>query len=157
LQKAVHIERDLFPAFSTIQAMQYWLVKQEPDAYSWDIFVKEGRTSWTGVRNFQARNALRAMYEGDRVLFYHSGGEKQIVGLARVATTAYPDPTAEEGDWSCVDLVPVKALKRKVGLAAIKSDKALKDIALVKQGRLSVMPLSSAQFSRLMSLARTTA
>ena len=88
--------------------MPYWLVKQEPEAYSWATFAQEGRTAWTGVRNFQARNNLRQMKKGDLVLFYHSVSEKQVVGLARVAREAYPDPTATEGDWSCVDLVPVK-------------------------------------------------
>src|SRR5215510_13190681 len=118
--------------------MHYWLVKQEPEAYSWTTFVKEGRTAWTGVRNFQARNSLRAMKRGDYVLYYHSVSEKQVVGVARVEKEAYPDPTAKEGDWSCVDLVPVKGLKVPVGLTAIKTDKVLKDIALVRQGRLSV-------------------
>ena len=92
--------------------MQHWLVKQEPTAYSWADFVKDGRAAWTGVRNFQARNNLRAMKKGDWVLYYHSVTEKQVVGLARVERAAYPDPTAREGDWSCVDLVPVKALKQ---------------------------------------------
>ena len=111
--------------------MQYWLTKQEPEDYSWATFVKEGRTAWTGVRNFQARNNLRAMNQGDFVLFYHSGTEKQVVGLARVEKEAYPDPSAKEGDWSGVDLVPVKPLKKPVGLAAIKSEKFLENIPLV--------------------------
>jgi predicted RNA-binding protein with PUA-like domain len=136
--------------------MQYWLVKQEPEAYAWDTFIKDGRTAWTGVRNFQARNFLRAMKKGDPVLYYHSVSEKQVVGLARVAKEAYPDPTAKEGDWSCVDLVPVKSLHRPVELAAIKSDKVLKNIALVRQGRLSVMPLSKTEFDRLLQLAQTS-
>ena len=133
--------------------MNYWLVKQEPEAYSWEDFLKEGRAAWTGVRNFQARNNLRAMKKGDQVLFYHSGGEKQIVGLARVARAAYADPTAEEGDWVAVDLVPVKALARPVQLAAIKTDTALKDIHLVRNSRLSVSVLSQAQYDRLMAMA----
>ena len=95
-------------------AKNHWLVKQEPEAYSWTTFLKEGRTAWTGVRNFQARNNLRAMHKGDWVLFYHSVSEKQVVGLARVEREAYPDPTADEGDWSSVDLVPVKTLKTPV-------------------------------------------
>ena len=90
--------------------MQYWLVKQEPEAYSWDDLVKDGRTAWTGVRNFTARNNLRAMKKGDLVLFYHSVTEKQVVGIARVEKEAHPDPTATEGDWSCVTLAPVKPL-----------------------------------------------
>ncbi|MBC8097239.1 MAG: EVE domain-containing protein, partial [Akkermansiaceae bacterium] len=120
--------------------MNHWLVKQEPEAYSWSDFVRDGRTVWTGVRNFQARNNLRAMKRGDLVLFYHSVSEKQVVGLARVDKEAYPDATAEEGDWSCVDLVPVKALKTPVTLEQIKADKVLKEIPLVKQSRLSVTP-----------------
>jgi len=137
--------------------MQYWLVKQEPEAYSWSVFVKDGRTAWTGVRNFQARKNLRAMKRGDLVFFYHSVSDKQVVGLARVAKEAYPDPTATDGDWSCVDLVPVKALKKPVSLASVKSDKVLKNIPLVKQGRLSVTPLTAAQFERLLELAETKA
>ena len=135
--------------------MKHWLVKSEPDAYAWSTFVKEGGTAWTGVRNFAARNNLRAMKKGDLVLYYHSGSEKQVVGLARVKKEAYADPTATEGDWSCVDLVPVKALKKPVSLESIKSDSALKDIALVRQGRLSVAPLSPPEFARLLALAET--
>src|SRR5215467_13351930 len=125
--------------------MQYWLVKQEPEDYSWSDLEKDGRTSWTGVRNFQARNNLRAMKRGDLVLFYHSVTEKQVVGVASVAAEAYPDPTATEGDWSCVDIVPVKALNAAVSLEAIKTDKHLSGVPLVRQGRLSVMPLTKAQ------------
>src|SRR5213078_2276290 len=95
---------------------QYWLVKSEPESYSWSMLVKDGRTAWTGIRNFQARNNLRAMKKGDRILFYHSVSEKQIVGIAKVEKDAYPDPTAKEGDWSCVDLVPVSSLKNPVTL-----------------------------------------
>ena len=137
--------------------MQYWLVKQEPEAYSWATFAKEGRTAWTGVRNFQARNNLRQMKKGDLVLFYHSVSEQQVEGLARVAREAYPDPTATEGDWSCVDLVPAKALNQPVGLDAIKADAKLKDLPLLKQSRLSVMPLAQPAFERLLELGRTTA
>ena len=137
--------------------MQYWLVKQEPEAYSWATFAKEGRTAWTGVRNFQARNNLRQMKKGDLVLFYHSVSEKQVVGLARVAREAYPDPTATEGDWSCVDLVPAKALNQPVGLDAIKADAKLKDLPLLKHSRLSVRPLAQPAFERLLELGRTTA
>ena len=135
--------------------MRHWLVKQEPEDYSWSTFVKEGRTAWTGVRNFQARNNLRAMKRGDLVLFYHSVTDKAVIGLARVEKEAYPDPTATEGDWVCVDLVPVKPLKKPVPLEAIKADKVLKNIALVKQARLSVIPLSGEQFERLMMLGGT--
>src|SRR5579862_4426267 len=137
--------------------MNYWLVKQEPESYSWSDFLREGVTAWTGVRNYQARNNLRAMRKGDLVFFYHSGDEKQIAGLARVAKTAYPDPTAEEGDWVGVDLAPVKPLAKTVSLTAIKSDAALKDLALVKNSRLSVTPVTLPQFERLMSMAETAA
>src|SRR5438093_9163181 len=108
----------------------YWLVKEEPEAYSWAAFVKEGGTSWTGVRNFAARNNLRAMKKGDLVFFYHSVVDKQVMGIARVEREAYPDPTATEGDWSCVDLVPVKALNKPVSLETIKSDPVLKHLPL---------------------------
>jgi predicted RNA-binding protein with PUA-like domain len=136
-------------------AKNYWLVKSEPESYSWSDFVKDGKTAWTGVRNFQARNNLRAMKQGDLVLFYHSVSEKQIVGIARVEKEFYPDATAKEGDWSCVDLVPVKPLKNFVTLEAIKSDKILKDILLIRQSRLSVTPLNEIQFKRLLELAGT--
>ena len=136
-------------------ANNYWLVKQEPEAYSWATFVKEGRTAWTGVRNFQARNNLRAMQKEDLVLFYHSVSEKQVVGVARVEKEAYADPTATEGDWSVVDLRPVKTLKEPVTLETIKADKILKDMPLVRQSRLSVTPLSAAQFNRILTLAKT--
>src|SRR5207302_1208541 len=108
-----------------------WLVKQEPEAYSWDTFVKAGEAAWTGVRNFQARNNLRSMAKGDLVFFYHSVSEKQIVGLARVEKEHYPDATAEEGDWVAVDLVPVKSLKMPVTLEQLKADKVLKEMPLV--------------------------
>src|SRR3989442_11472325 len=134
---------------------QYWLVKQEPEAYSWSTFVQEGKTAWTGVRNFQARNHLRAMKKGDLVLFYHSVSEKQVVGVARVDKESYLDPTATEGDWSVVDLVAVKPLRKPVSLEAIKADKILRDVPLVRQSRLSVIPLTEAQFKRLLVLADT--
>ena len=136
-------------------AKQYWLVKQEPEAYSWSDFVKDRRTPWTGVRNFQARNNLRAMRKGDLVFFYHSVSDKSVMGLARVEKEHYPDPTAEEGDWSVVDLVPVKALKRPVTLDQIKADKALQNMKLVRQSRLSVTPLTEAEFERLLLLSET--
>ena len=135
--------------------MQYWLVKQEPEDYSWADFVEDGRTAWTGVRNFQARNNLRAMKEGDLVLFYHSVSEKQVVGIARVKKEAYPDTTATEGDWASVDLVPVKPLGKSVTLEAIKSDRILKQMPLVRQSRLSVTGLSKEQFARILKLGET--
>jgi predicted RNA-binding protein with PUA-like domain len=137
--------------------MQYWLVKQEPEDYSWATLEQDGRTAWTGVRNFQARNNLRAMKRGDLVFFYHSVSEKQVVGIAKVAREAYPDPTASEGDWSCVDLVPEKPLAKPVGLDAIRGDPQLKDMKLVKQSRLSVMPLTKPQFQRVLKLGETKA
>ena len=137
--------------------MKYWLVKSEPDAYSWADLVKDGRTAWTGVRNFAARLNLRGMKKGDLVFFYHSVSEKQIVGIARVENTAYPDPTATEGDWSAVDIVPVKPLKTPISLEMIKLDKTLKGMVLVRQTRLSVTPVTSEQYNRIIELgsART--
>ena len=129
------------------------MVKSEPAAYSWDQFAKEGRAAWTGVRNFQARNNLRTMKTGDLVLFYHSVTGKEIVGIAKVAREAYPDPTAAEPGWDCVDLVPVKPLKNPVTLAAIKTAPALKEIALLRQSRLSVMPLNAADYAAIVKLA----
>jgi predicted RNA-binding protein with PUA-like domain len=134
---------------------QYWLVKQEPEAYSWSDFVKDRRTPWTGVRNFQARNNLRAMKKGDLVFFYHSVSDKAVMGLARVEKEHYPDPTAEEGDWCVVDLVPVRALKRPVTLEQVKADKVLQNMKLVRQSRLSVTPLTEAEFKRLLLLSET--
>jgi predicted RNA-binding protein with PUA-like domain len=132
---------------------KYWLVKQEPSAYSWDDFVADGKTSWTGVRNFTARNNLRAMRIGDEVLFYHSVTDKAVVGIAKVVRSAYPDRTAKEGDWSTVDLVPVKPLSRPVTLEQIKADPRLKNISLVRQSRLSVHSLSAAQFRDIVRLS----
>ena len=136
-------------------AKQYWLVKQEPEAYSWGDFEKEGCTAWTGVRNFQARNNLRVMKKGDLVFFYHSVTDKAVIGLARVDKEHYPDPTADEGDWSVVDLVPVKALKQPVTLEQVKADKVLRNMKLVRQSRLSVTPLTDAEFERLLQLSET--
>ena len=136
--------------------MQYWLVKQEPEKYPWTQFVKDKGTYWDGVRNYQARNNLRAMGKGDMVLYYHSVSEKAVVGVAKVMREAYPDPTAKGGDWSVVDLKPVKGLKVSVTLDAIKTDKALEDMPLIRQSRLSVMPLSAAQFRRVLKLGSTS-
>jgi len=135
--------------------MNYWLVKSEPGAYSWAQFVKDGHTAWTGVRNYQARINLRAMKKGDTVSFYHSGDEKQVVGLARVAREAYPDATATEGEWVCVDLEVIKPLKNPVPLSVIKADPALKEMRLVKQSRLSVTPLRGEEFARMLELGGT--
>lgn len=135
--------------------MNYWLVKSEPDAYAWETFVKDGKTAWTGVRNFAARLHLRAMKTGDAVFFYHSNEGKEVVGLARVVKEAYRDATATEGDWSCVDLKTLKALAKPVGLAAMKGDALLREMAFVKQSRLSVSPVTAAQAERLLKLGGT--
>lgn len=137
--------------------MKYWLVKSEPTTYSWERFVRDKRTEWDGVRNFEARNHLRAMKNGDRVLFYHSMSDKQVVGVAQVAREAYPDSTAKSGDWSSVDLVPVKPLAEPVTLADVKADPRLQDIALVRRSRLSVMPLTSGEYRRILALGKTKA
>jgi predicted RNA-binding protein with PUA-like domain len=134
---------------------QYWLAKQEPDDYSWEDLARERRTAWTGVRNYAARNNLKAMKRGDEVLFYHSGEQKAVIGIARVARTAYADPTADEDGWVAVDLTPVKALTSPVTLSTIKADLSLRDIALVRQSRLSVMPLRATEFTRLLKLGQT--
>src|SRR6266478_8267444 len=123
-----------------------WLVKSEPSTYSWQDFVSEHGTSWTGVRNYSARNNLRGMQKGENVLFYHSGEDKAVVGIARVTRTAYADKTAKEGDWSTVDLAPIKPLRRPVTLREIKANPRLKGIPLVRQSRLSVMPLEESPF-----------
>jgi predicted RNA-binding protein with PUA-like domain len=131
----------------------FWLVKQEPSSYSWSDFTAEGGTSWTGVRNYTARNNLRRMRKGDEVLFYHSGEDKAVVGIARVTRPAYRDPTAKEGDWSAVDLVPVKPLRRPVTLREIKDNPRLKKVQLVRQSRLSVMPLTAEEFRTIVKMA----
>jgi len=131
----------------------YWLVKSEPDAYSWNDLVKEKKTSWTGVRNFKARNNLRSMRVGDEVLFYHSVTDKAVVGIAKVVRVAYPDRTAKEGDWSTVDLAPVKQLRHPVSLEQIKAAPRLKNISLVRQSRLSVHALTSAEFREIVKLS----
>jgi predicted RNA-binding protein with PUA-like domain len=135
--------------------MNYWLVKSEPEAYSWSQLVKDGKTAWTGVRNFQARNNLRAMKKGDAVFFYHSGTGKDVVGVATVTREAYPDPTAKEGDWSCVDLVPAKPLAKPVSLEVIKKDKVLRGLPMVRLSRISVTEVPAPQARRLLELAET--
>jgi predicted RNA-binding protein with PUA-like domain len=133
----------------------FWLVKQEPSSYSWTDFVSDRQTSWTGVRNFAARNNLRKMQHGDEVLFYHSGDEKAVVGIAKVTRTSYPDPTTKEGDWSTVDIAAVAPLSRPVTLREIKGNPRLKRIPLVRQARLSVMPLSKADFREIINMTRS--
>jgi predicted RNA-binding protein with PUA-like domain len=132
-----------------------WLVKQEPADYPWSKFFRDKSTAWTGVRNFQARNHLRAMAPGDWVLYYHSGSDRAVVGLAKVRRGAYADPTAREGDWSAVDLEAICALAEPVALAAIKQDPVLQTMELVRLSRLSVSSVTRAQFRRLLALSRT--
>ncbi len=136
---------------------QYWLVKQEPESYSWDDFVRDKGCEWDGVRNYQARNNLRAMWTGDMVLYYHSVSEKQVVGIAQLAREARADPTAKEGDWSSVELKPVKALRKKVTLAAIKEDGRLAEMVLLRNSRLSVQPVTAKEFGVILKLAETEA
>ena len=135
------------------QKIRHWLVKSEPSAYSWADLVRDGKTAWTGVRNFQARNNLRAMKNGDLVLFYQSVTDPSVMGITKVVKEAYPDPTAKEGDWNCVDLEKVKALTTPVTLAEIKTEKSLAEIALIKQSRLSVMPMTPKEYARILDLA----
>ncbi len=135
--------------------MNYWLVKSEPFVYSFQDLVREGKSVWEGVRNYQARNNLRAMQLGDPVLFYHSNEGLEIVGIAKVIQEHYPDPTAEKGDWSVVDLAPVKPFQKPVSLQTIKGHPDLQEIGLVRNGRLSVMPLSEAAFRLLLQLGET--
>lgn len=132
----------------------FWLVKQEPSSYSWSDFLGEGETAWTGVRNYTARNNLRKMRAGDEVLFYHSGEEKAVVGIAEVLQDAYPDPTAKEGDWSAVDLVPLKSLEHPITLRQIKSHPPLKNMPLARQPRLSVMPVTAAEFRAIVDMGK---
>jgi predicted RNA-binding protein with PUA-like domain len=132
--------------------MQHWLVKSEPVKYSWEKFNKDGRTFWDGVRNYQARNNLREMKTGDLVLFYHSNDGKEVVGIAKVVKEAYQDPTTDDKNWVVVDLSPVETLKNPVTLETIKADERLKDVGLVRQGRLSVMGLKREEFDRIVEL-----
>jgi len=132
--------------------MNHWLVKSEPVKYSWEKFLSEGRTFWDGVRNYQARNNLREMKEGDLVLYYHSNEGKAVVGIAKVVKTAYQDPTTSDPNWVVVDLAPVETLKHPVTLEQIKADPQLKDIGLVRQGRLSVMGMKKEEFDRILEL-----
>ncbi len=132
--------------------MNYWLVKSEPVKYAWDQFVKDGKTFWDGVRNYQARNNLQAMKKGDLVLYYHSNEGMEVVGIAKVLKEHYPDPTIDDPRWVVVDLAPYKALKKSVGLAQMKQDPMLTNIGLIRQGRLSVMPLKVEEFDRIVEM-----
>lgn len=132
--------------------MNHWLVKSEPFKYSWEKFNEDGRTFWDGVRNYQARNNLKAMKEGDLVLFYHSNEGKNVVGVAKVAKAFYQDPTTDDTNWVVVDLIPVQTLKKPVSLAQIKAEPSLADISLIRQGRLSVMPLKATEFDKILEM-----
>ena len=132
--------------------MQHWLVKSEPFKYSWEKFNQDGRTFWDGVRNYQARNNLREMKEGDLVLFYHSNEGKAVVGIAKVVKEAYQDPTTDDKNWVVVDLSPVESLKNPVTLEQVKADPQLANIGLVRQGRLSVMSVKAEEFDRILEL-----
>ena len=133
----------------------YWLAKSEPSTYAWDQLVEDGSTYWDGVRNYQARNNLASMRKGDLVLFYHSVKGCEIVGIMRVTAEAYPDPTTDDERWVVVDVEPVKRLKKPVSLAQIKADPSLREMALVRQSRLSVMPVEKPHFERLLKLGET--
>jgi predicted RNA-binding protein with PUA-like domain len=132
--------------------MAHWLIKSEPSKYSWDKFVEDKQTFWDGVRNFTARNNLRAMKKGDEVFFYHSNEGLEIVGIAKVAKEAYQDPTTDDTNWVVVDFKPVKKMKKRVSLATIKADKRLANIALVRLGRLSVCPITDEEWDIIMEL-----
>jgi predicted RNA-binding protein with PUA-like domain len=133
--------------------MAYWLVKSEPFKYSWDEFVKDKRTFWDGVRNYAARNNLRAMKKDDLVFFYHSNEGLEIIGIAKVVKEFYPDPTSTEDAWVVVDLSPVRKLKNPVSLAQIKADPALTQMALIRLGRLSVQPVTSEEWNKVLLMA----
>ncbi|MCA1589839.1 MAG: EVE domain-containing protein [Acidobacteria bacterium] len=132
--------------------MNYWLVKQEPNSYSFDDFLAEGKTDWTGVRNYQARNNLQAMKKGDKVFFYHSGAEKAVIGEARVSKTAFADPTDEA--WFAVEIEAGRRLNNPVTLAAIKSNSKLAGIALLKLSRLSVVPIKSDEYAEIVAMSK---
>jgi predicted RNA-binding protein with PUA-like domain len=134
--------------------MNYWLVKQEPESYSFSDFQKEGKTDWTGVRNFTARNNLKAMKVGDKVFYYHSGDERAVVGFAKVTKPAFADPTADEGSWVAVELEAGKALKNTVTLAAIKANRKLADMKLVKLSRLSVSPVAKDEWDEIIAMSK---
>src|SRR5450759_2249855 len=131
----------------------YWLVKSEPSVYGWEQLVKDKKTSWDGVRNYAARNHLKAMKKGDEVLFYHSNEGMEIVGIAKITKEFYQDPTTEDTNWVAVDLKPVKKLKNPVTLSQIKADKRLQEMALVRLGRLSVQPVTEKEWKIIMELA----
>lgn len=133
--------------------MNYWLLKTEPNTYSYSDLVRDRRTNWDGVRNYQARNNLRKMKKGDIALIYHSGDERAVVGVAKISKEAYPDPDLDGGDWTQVDLVPLQGFKKTVLLQEIKAQKQLSDLPLIKQSRLSVMPITENHYKQILKLA----
>ncbi|MFP6654236.1 MAG: EVE domain-containing protein [Myxococcota bacterium] len=133
----------------------YWLMKSEPYKYSWDDLVRDGQTYWDGVRNYEARNHLAAMEEGDLAFYYHSNEGKEIVGIAEIVRTSYPDPTADDETWVVVDIVPVVPFTQPVSLATIKQEPKLAEMQLVRRGRLSVIPILPAEFRKVASLGKT--
>ena len=133
--------------------MNHWLVKSEPFKYSWDQFVRDGKTIWDGVRNYQARNNLRDMKKGDLVLWYHSNEGLEVVGIAKVIKESYQDPTSDNPNWVVVELKPFKKLKKTVSLEQVKADSRLQNIGLVRQGRLSVQALKAEEFDAILDLS----
>lgn len=134
--------------------MNYWLVKSDPETYNWDNLVHDKHTDWTGVRNYAARNHLRGMKKGDLIFFYHSGDHSAIVGTAKVIKEFYQDPTTNEDAWVCVDIAPVKKLKKEITLAQIKAHKELKNFPLVRIGRLSVMPVTESEWIQVIAIGK---
>ena len=137
-------------------ARGYWLIKSEPNKYAWDDLVRDGKTYWDGVRNYEARNNLAAMKEGDLAFYYHSNKGKEVVGIVEIVASSYPDPTADDETWVAVDVAPRVAFTEPVSLAEIKQDPKLTEIQLVKRGRLSVVPVAPAEFRHIARLGKTT-
>jgi predicted RNA-binding protein with PUA-like domain len=144
----------VFAVYKNKKYMNYWLAKTEPDTFSWDDLEKEGKSMWDGVRNFQARNNLRSMKKGDSVFFYHSGKNPGIIGIAEVIKEHYPDPTAKEGDWSVVEVKPLRKLDRFVSLQEIKQTQGLENMYLIRNPRLSVQPVTAEQQALLLKLEK---
>ena len=136
---------------------KYWLLKSEPGSYSWDNLIAEGRAVWDGVRNYQARNNIREMSKGDRAFFYHSGKSREVVGVMDVLSASYPDPTIDDERWLAVDVKANKALKRAVALSEIREESSLSEIALIRNSRLSVMPLSEKEFKTILAMSEQSA
>ena len=133
--------------------INYWLIKSEPHKYSWDQFEKDGSTFWDGVRNYEARNNLQAMKKGDLLLYYHSNEGKEIVGIAKLKTEAYQDPSTDDSRWVAVDVEPFKKLKNPVSLATLKATPELQNMKMVRQGRISVTPVTPAEFDKILALS----